>query len=157
MTLYQARKWLIVASLAMTVVAFCFFMVAPVLGYPLRYSQAQTVLQIVLPVFLGYLGAATQFVFQKSPAPDEVVAARPLMGLLVKGPIAVSALMIVAVVVAFGYSNRAAATPGEGLAVEQLSAAVTAAMGLLAATTNSIVAYLFAVEKKAVRPSAKKG
>lgn len=56
MSVYQARKWLIVASLTMAAASFSFFMLAPVFGYPLRYSQAQLVLQIVLPVFLGYLG-----------------------------------------------------------------------------------------------------
>jgi hypothetical protein len=157
MTLYQARRWLIVASLAMAGSAFCFFMLAPVLGYPLRYSQAQSVLQIVLPVFVGYLGAATQFVFRRSLQSDDGVAARPLMGLLIKGPIGVSALMMIAVMIAFGYSNRMAASPGEGLAVEQLSTGITAAMGLLAVTTNTIVAYLFVAEKKAGRSSAKKG
>jgi hypothetical protein len=148
MSAYQTRKWLIVASLAMAALSFCFFTLAPVVGYPLRYSQAQSVLQIVLPVFLGYLGAASQFVFQRSPPPDDAVGTHPLTGLLVKGPMAVFSLMMVVLIVAFGYSNRMAAPPGDGMSAEQLSAGVTAAMGLLAVTTNVIVAYLFSVEKK---------
>jgi hypothetical protein len=147
-TIYQARRWLIITSLTLAAMAFCFFMLAPVLGYPLRYSQAQGVLQIVLPVFLGYLGAATQFVFQRAPVQHDTITAPPMMELLIKGPIAVFALMIVAAVIAFGYSNRMAAAPGEGMSVEQLSASVTAAMGLLAVTTNAIIAYLFAIERK---------
>ena len=60
--------------------------------------------------------------------------------------------MMVVLLVAFGYSNRVAASPGDGMSAEQLSAGVTTAMGLLAVTTNVIVAYLFAAEKKATRP-----
>lgn len=147
MSLYHARKWLIVASLATAAGAFCFFMLAPLAGYPLRYSQAQLVLQIVLPVFLGYLGAATQFVFQKTPPPEELISVRPMMDLLIKGPITLFLLMISVVIAAFGYSNRASAQPGDGMTVEQLSGGITAAMGLLAVTTNAIVAYIFGIEK----------
>ena len=153
MTLFQARKLLIVASLTASAASFCFFVLAPVLGYPLRYAQAQTVLQIVLPVFLGYLGAASQFVFKTKPGADDAVEAHPLMLVLIRGPIAIFALMMVVLVVAFGYSNRAAALPGDGMTAELLSAGVTTAIGLLAVTTHAVVAYLFAVEKK---PSGRK-
>jgi len=154
MSVYEARKWLIIASLAMAALSFCFFILAPVFGYPLRYSQAQSVLQIVLPVFLGYLGAASQFAFQKSPPADTAVAG-PLTGLLVKGPIAVFALMMVVLVVAFGYSNRPTASPGDGMSAELLSTGVTVAIGLLAVTTNVIIAYLFAAEKKPAKAEKK--
>jgi uncharacterized membrane protein YidH (DUF202 family) len=150
MSVYHARRWLIGASLIAAGSAFCFFMLAPVLGYPLRHSQAQSVLQIVLPVFLGYLGAATQFVFQKTPSPEDAFTISPTMSLLVRGPIALFLGMIAVAIFAFGYSNRLSAPPGEeGMSVDQLSTAVTAATGLLAVTTNVVVAYLFAVEKKA--------
>ena len=158
MSAYQARKWLIIASLVMAALSFCFFILAPVFGYPLRFSQAQSVLQIVVPVFLGYLGAASQFAFQKLPPADTVVAG-PLTGLLIKGPIAVFAFMMIVLLVAFGFSNRATALPGDGMSAEQLSAGVTAAMGLLAVTTNVIVAYLFVAEKRPAKekPPAKAG
>jgi len=43
------------------------------------------------------------------------------------------------------------------MSVEQLSYGVTAAMGLLAVTTNAIVAYLFAVEERPDKKPSKKG
>ena len=55
MTVFEARRWIIVASLVIAGAAFSFFVIAPVLGYPLRFSQAMSILQIVFPVFLGYL------------------------------------------------------------------------------------------------------
>jgi hypothetical protein len=149
MSVYQARKWLVVASLGVAAASFTFFILAPVFGYPLRYSQSQTILQIIFPVFLGYLGAATQFAFQKAPPAVRTITARPMMELLVKGPVIVFCIMVIVSVIAFGYSNRASSLPGEGMSVDVLATTVTAALGLLAVTTNAIVSYLFSVEERA--------
>ena len=157
MTVYEARRWIIVASLLIAGAVFCFFVVAPALGYPLRFSEALSIVQIVFPVFVGYLGAASQFVFQKSPPPDDATAARPLMALLLYGPLSLFLLVIVLATLVFGYSNRASAAPGDGMSLEQLRVSVTAAMGLLAVTTSVVVGYLFAVESKSARKSPKKG
>jgi hypothetical protein len=148
MTVFQARKWLVVTSLAITAGSFTFFVLAPVFGYPLKFTQAWTILQIVSPVFLGYLGAATQYAFNNKPTPGGRAHANPLMDLLVKGPVGVFCLMLIGSVVAFGYSNRADARPDTGMSLADLSNLVTAALGLLAVTTNVIVAYLFSVEQK---------
>lgn len=156
MTVFEARRWIIVASLVIAGAVFSFFVIAPVLGYPLRFSQAVSILQIVFPVFLGYLGAATQFVFQKSPPTDDTIQARPLMGLLIHGPIGLFVLIMVVVTSVFGYSNRASAVPGDGIGVDQLRMLITAALGSLAVTTNVVVAYLFAVQSKAERNTPKK-
>jgi hypothetical protein len=156
MTVFEARRWIIVASLVIAGAAFSFFVIAPVLGYPLRFSQAVSILQIVFPVFLGYLGAATQFVFQKSPPPEDTIQTRPLMGLLIHGPIGLFVLIMVVVTSVFGYSNRASAGPGDGIGVDQLRTLITAALGLLAVTTNVVVAYLFSVQGKAERKPPKK-
>jgi O-antigen/teichoic acid export membrane protein len=150
MSLFGARRWLVGASLVLAGAAFCFFVLAPVLGYPLRYSQAQSLLRVVLPVFLGYLGAATQFAFQKKHEQTDPPAS-PMLPLLVIGPIALFVVMMVVGIVAFGYSNRAQAPPGDGMSAEQLGNAVSGAMGLLAVTTNVIVAYLFRAERKSER------
>lgn len=148
MTVYQARKWLVVASLAVAGSSFVFFILAPVFGYPLRYSQSFTILQIIFPVFVGYLGAATQFVFQKIPPASGAITARPMLELMVKGPVMIFCIMVLSTVVAFGYSNRLSAPPGDGMSVDLLSSTVTVALGLLAVTTNVTVAYLFSVERQ---------
>lgn len=148
MTVFQARKWLIIASLGVATTSFAFFILAPVFGFPLRFSQAITILQIIFPVFLGYLGAATQFVFQRTSTAASAVKARPMMELLVKGPVIVFCIMVTVAIIAFGYSNRASAAMGEGMSVDFLAGVVTAALGLLAVTTNVIVAYLFSVEEQ---------
>jgi hypothetical protein len=65
MTTDEARRWIVLASLTITGAVFVFFLLAPVSGYPLEIAQAQGIFQIVLPVFLGYLGSATHFVFKR--------------------------------------------------------------------------------------------
>jgi hypothetical protein len=64
----DARKWLVLASLSMTAVLFVFFIIAPAFGFPLTFGQARGLLEIILPVFLGYLGSASHFVFSQRSA-----------------------------------------------------------------------------------------
>jgi hypothetical protein len=107
-----------------------------------------SILQIVLPVFLGYVGAATQFAFGSQQAHAPEVHTNPMMNILVKGPIMVFGLALLGGVFAFGYSNRSDAPAGEGMRVDDLATVVTTALGLLAVSTNAIVAYLFSVERQ---------
>lgn len=140
----RSRRWLLLASLAVTSVDLVFFILAPSFGYPLEYPQNLRVMQLVLPVTLGYLGAMTHFVFQRhSPRVTLSAQVLPFVDLLVRGPIAIFALATTAAIVAFGWSNRAAAPPGRGMSVDALSLTITASLGLLTVTTNAIVAYLF--------------
>lgn len=144
----QARVWLIKTSLLFTSAAFSFFLLAPVFGYPLTWDQATRILQIILPVFLGYLGSASHFVFVRKDSSASVsYRSRPgsLFPLLVQGPVWAFAVAIVAAVVAFGYSNRLKAPPGTGMSVDTLAIVVAAALGILAATTSLILARLFSV------------
>ena len=62
MTVDQARKWLILSSLIITGVQMIFLFVAPIVDSPI-FSKISDLLQIVTPVFLGYLGSASHFIF----------------------------------------------------------------------------------------------
>lgn len=90
MTIDSARKWLIVSSLVITGSQMLFLLVAPTIGFPLSYPKNLNLLQIVSPIFLGYLGAASHFIFQ-NPAPAVPVQNR-FLGLLVKGPLVIYVL-----------------------------------------------------------------
>lgn len=141
-----ARLWLVAASLLMSGSLIVFFLLAPAIGYPLEFAQSLRILEIVLPVFLGYLGAAALYAFRESPADDHIEfrpAAAPLVMLLVKGPVITFAIAFVALLFAFGMTNRQSAPPGSGINVDQLAAGMTAILGLLTVTTNVAVAYLF--------------
>lgn len=146
MTVTEARTWLITLSLAITGLIFVFFGIAPVIGYPLTYPEAIRLLEIVLPVFIGYLGSATQFVFSpSSQQPDlRTSADATQLGLLVKGPIIVWGAGSFAVIAAFGFSNRLSAAPGDTrMSLDALAGLLTAGLSLLTVTTSVAIAYLF--------------
>ena len=142
----DARKWLILASLGMTACLFVFFLVAPTIGFPLTFSQARGLLEIVLPVFLGYLGSASHFVFshRSKLKRQQAEASQEMTILLIRGPVIIFALICACAVAVFGYSNRIEAPVGSGMSLETLASFLSAALGLLAVTTSIASSYLFA-------------
>ena len=141
MSMEAARKWLIVASLAITGFQMMFFLIAPSFDFPLTYPRNLDILQIISPVFLGYLGSASHFIFK--PRSAVVSVENQYLGLLVKGPLLIYMLVVIGAIVAFGYSNRYGAPIGSGMSVDNLSTALSLALGLLAVTTGIISSYLF--------------
>jgi hypothetical protein len=145
MTTDGARAWLITASLAATGAAFVFFLAAPAIGYPLTWEQSIRLFEIVLPVFVGYLGAAVHFVFKIPRDTNQPqLPVSPLFGLLVRGPFILFVFACITSLWVFGFSNRAEAPPGQGMNVDTLAWAFSAALSLLAVTTTVVVTSLFA-------------
>ena len=93
--------------------AFVFFALAPALGYPLTYADAINVLKIIVPVFAGYLGAAVLFFGSGEPAEASEPPSRMLL-LLVRWPVLVFGLGMVALLIGFPLSNRSEYT-GSGM------------------------------------------
>jgi len=141
MTVNRARRWLILFSLCVTGVQIVFFVAAPALGFPLQYPKNLDLLQIVSPVFLGYLGAASHFIFQ-NPAPD-VPVQNEFLGLLVKGPIIIYSAAVIAALSAFAYSNRQGAVIGNGMSIDALAMTMSISLGVLAVSTGILTSYLF--------------
>ena len=148
MTIVQARKWLILSSLIITGSQVIFLFVAPALEFPLSYPKNLDLLQIVTPVFLGYLGSAAHFIFMTPP--PKVPANNEYLGLLVKGPIIIYACAMVAAFGSFAYSNRMGAPIGSGMSVDNLATAISISLGILAVTTGVIISYLFAANQGTV-------
>ena len=142
MTADLARRWLIFASLLITGLQITFLLVCPAFGFPLEYKKCLDLLQIVTPVFLGYLGSAVHFIFM-NPAPPAVSVNTEFLGPLVKGPIAIYAVAMLAAFSAFGYSNRNGAPIGDAMTVDNLATSISISLGVLAVTTGVIVSYLF--------------
>jgi hypothetical protein len=152
MTAHNARRWIIYSSLGLTAAAICFFFIAPAVGYPLTFAQSLRALEIILPVFLGYLGSATLFVFRVPSANDarEVHRAASfspglgeLAGVLVRGPIILVAISFLVLVSVFGVTNSPHAAPGAGISIDQFTAGISTILGLLTVTTNIAVTHLF--------------
>jgi hypothetical protein len=145
MTVLKAQIFIVVSSLVLTGSLLLFYIMSPILGYPLEFDQAIRLIQINTPIFLGFLGSATQFLFTGDKTRARLIDEhlQPLLRILVVGPIAVFAVATIACLVAFGVSNRQSAAAGQGMSVDSLSVLLTAILGLLAVTTSVIVSYLF--------------
>jgi hypothetical protein len=145
MTILKAQMFIIVSSLAATGLLLIFYIIAPILGYPLEYDQSIRLIQINTPVFLGYMGSATQFLFTGNTDRARLIdkGLESLLRVLVIGPIIVFAAATAACLIAFGITNRQSAASGTGMTVENLSVLLTAVLALLAVTTSVIVSYLF--------------
>jgi len=151
MTPDQARTWIIRTSLLLTTALFAFVVIAPTAGYPLDPSSNHVIrlLQIVTPVFVGYLGSAAHFVFgDTSGSASNQPQLSPNAVLLIKGPVLAWVVMSTLCFTAYGLSNRPSAAPGSGWSFDFLSGLLTVTLSLLTATTNLAVAYLFKAEKK---------
>lgn len=150
MTIDSARKFVILTSLTATGLVFVFFLVAKPLGFPLDWDEVQRIVEVLLPVFVGYLGTATHFLFHnpQNDASVELGSRAPLLGILIKGPIVIFTAASIAILFAFGYSNRHGAPQGSGMSVDQLAWAFTAALGILTVTTSVAVSYLFSLGRK---------
>lgn len=149
MTIDEARKWIILSSLIITGGQLVFLLVAPAINFPLTYPKNLDLLQIVSPVFLGYLGAASHFIFRKSSSIHSVQ--NQYLGYLVKGPIIIYCAAITAAFSAFAYSNRNLAEIGTGMSVDNLGTAISISLGILAVTTSVITSYLFSAEDETNR------
>lgn len=148
----EARRWIILSSLIATGVQIVFLFIAPAIGVPLEYPKNLDLLQIVLPIFLGYLGSAAHFVFMTPP--PAVTVNNQFLGLLVKGPVIIYACALVAAFGAFWYSNREGAPIGGNMSVDHLANAMSISLGVLAASTGIIVSYLFVVNQNARTPNS---
>ena len=157
MTIHKARVWLVNASLATTATVFVFFLIAPTIGYPLTFEQSIRLIEIILPVFFGYIGTATNFIFgakYNEPA-DDTNNISELLGILVRGPVIVFSLACIAALTAFGISNGENASPGSGMSLDVLAGVLAAALGLLTISTSALVISLFPATFKTPKPEAK--
>jgi len=152
MDIHAARTWLIKASLGITGANFLFFATAPSLGYPLEWPESVRLLQIVFPVFAGYLGTATYFLFRSSSnvRVRRTRGSSEQLALLVRGPVIIWGLGSLGAIAAFGFSNRSG-TLNPGMEIDDLATLLTAALGLLAVSTNVVVGYLFGLEEKGAK------
>jgi hypothetical protein len=144
----EARYWLVKLSLIISGCFLGFMVLAPAFRFPLTWAQAQQLIQVVIPVFVGYLGAATAFVVGHTRPRAIQISNLRLMRLLVKGPVLVFSIGMAAALIAFGVSNSRFAPIGSGMSVEQLGWVVSSLLGLLTVTTNALIVRLFGAEER---------
>jgi hypothetical protein len=143
MTAKAARLWLVNVSLVVIGAEFVFFLLGPLLGYPLTFAQSLRLLEIITPTFFGYLGSAAHFLFKSDPLAKMRPGSSGLLGVLVRGPVILFVLITGVTLVAFGVSNRVTASAGSGMDIDTLALCFASALSLLAVTTTVLVGYLF--------------
>ena len=144
----KERKRLILMSLVSSACVFVFFLLAPALGYPLAWEQSIRLIELIVPVFVGYLGAAAHYIFQSTSGSTKVAPMPELASLVTFGPLLVFLIGSGVVLFVFGYTNRSSAFPGTGMNIDVLSAIFTALLGLLTVTTSVAISYFFSLETR---------
>jgi hypothetical protein len=142
LTVDGARLAIVGFSLGITGILFAFLILAPALGMPFNPGRDENVrlIEIIAPVFFGYLGSAAHFVFRSQRGTNISVADEQLLGLLVYGPFLVFIFVNIALFLAFYLYNR---PNGPGMNVEELSKWFSVGLGILTCTVSVISSYIF--------------
>jgi hypothetical protein len=146
----SARLWLVKASLIIIGANFVFLIAAPALGYPLTFDRALVVAEMIVPLFVGYLGAAAAYAFSAGERTSPKIKDANLVKLMVQGPVFLAAVLSVVLYAVFGWTNwpRPGLITGYGMPYEVLTACIALILSIYTATTGAAFGYLFATEKK---------
>jgi hypothetical protein len=118
-------------------------MAAPYLNVPFndRMNENVRLIEVVLPVFFGYLGSASHFLFNTNRGREVEPGQQELLFWLIVGPFAVSTIFLLALFSVFWLSGGS--SNSRGMDFDTLSRWFSWAMALLACTVSVITAYLF--------------
>jgi drug/metabolite transporter (DMT)-like permease len=143
MTAVDARRKLILLSLVTTVIFSAFLIISP-LFTPFSSKEALQVVQVVFPVFAGYIGAAVLFLFRGNPSIG-TVADPSLLNTLIYAPFIVFWCLAAAVLFYFYLSNQP--DHGQGMTFPELMTYVTLIISFMNVTTGALGAFLFQSEE----------
>lgn len=143
----EARQRIVVLSLATTVVAAGFLIISPLL-IQLETQDAYRVVQIIFPVFAGYLGSAVLFLFQRRAGRTRVQDPQ-LLRYLVLGPFFIFWFLGIVLFIFFWASNLPGGIPG--MSVDQLSNYVTMLVSFMNVTVGALTSFLFNAEEQAAK------
>ena len=147
-----ARRWLVLSSLVLVALHAAFLVLAPGLGYPLRYPQAFRLLESITPIFFSFLAAAATFIVGGAGPAAKIqipVNNAALFTILLHGPIYVLGGINAIGFLAFGITNRIGAPTESGMRADDLARLLTITMSLLMATSSALVGWLFNVKNLA--------
>lgn len=144
------RIWIIKAIFILIVGFLLLFVAAPIFfGYPLDHQQRMRLIQLILPVFIGYLSSAIKYKFSNKTNKLKLNKSNdPAIRLLIKGSVYLFAFGMLLFWIEFWYTNRPNSPLGTGITIDQLVWYITVMLVLLTGTTGHIVASLFPGEKE---------
>jgi hypothetical protein len=144
----SARIAIITYSLSITGILMLFLFVAQPLGMRFDYAKGENLhlIDIILPTFLGYLGAASHFLFNANRGREVGKQNESMLKILVHGPFLIFILSVSALFFTYYLTHRPL-DPSEPridpLNYSDLSRYLSICLALLAATVSVISSYLF--------------
>lgn len=148
-TAQSARIAVVVYSLAISGGTILFLILAQPLGIKgFDYHQEQNLrlIDVVLPTFFGYLGAASHFLFNSNNGRDVDEKNALLLRILIHGPFVIFILAVCALFFTYHTTNQVLANDDPrvaGLDFASLSRYLSICLALLAATVSILSSYLF--------------
>lgn len=147
MTPLEARRTIVLYSLMTTVVLTGFLIVSPLL-IQIESQDTYRLVQIVFPVFAGYLGSAVLYLFQG--ARSEVTVADPtLLKYIVYGSFSIFWFLDVAVF-GFFYLSNMPEIKIKGMQLGELANYLTLLIAFMNVTIGAMTAFLFNVNSSRV-------
>lgn len=140
-----ARMAVILYSLSISGFLIVFLILAQPLGLRFDYGAQQNMqlIDVVLPTFFGYLGAASHFLFNANCGREIDEQNAGMLRIIIHGPF----IVFIAAVAALFYAHQVSLTPHdpriEPMEFTTLSWYLAVCLALLAATVGIISSYLF--------------
>jgi hypothetical protein len=142
LTVSGARLVIVFFSLAITGILLCLFVLSPLLGIPFNPGRNEhfRLVEIVLPVFLGYLGNASHFIFRSHRMVEPQVLDERILAMLVYGPFIIYIFFNTSLFLSFYLCNQ---PDGSGMPIDELTRWFSIALGVLTGTISIINSYVF--------------
>ena len=141
------QRFAITSSISMLAICSAFLVFAPLTKYPLDFEQSMKIIQVIIPLFAGYLASASMGLTSKNKPRNTKIDENIIY--LMKGVFFLIVFMILSLFIVFGVANW----PSDNLAYESidfsfdsLSLMISLILGIHTATTTVIVGYLFGVQ-----------
>lgn len=155
----SARLAIVSYSLAITGSLIVFLILAQPLGMRFDFGQEQNLrlIDVVLPTFVGYLGAASHFIFNANRGREVDDQNVPMLRILIHGPFLIFIVAVIALFIAHYSSHRplADADPRiDRMDFAALSRYLSICLALLAGTISILSSYLFGSPPRTDVPNA---
>lgn len=144
----SVRIVVIYSSLIVVLASFVVFISGPIWGLRLDYEKGQQLqlIQIITPTFVSYLSTAVVYAAFSKAIPEPQGQRGQILRIVSVGVLCIFAAGIVVATAMYYFSANGALQYGR-LNFERYSMIITMLLGLLAATTSAVAAFLFSVAR----------
>ena len=138
----------------LTTTVFAGLLILSPLVLPVSTQDAYRVVQIVFPVFAGYLGSAVLFLFRQQRGPT-YIQDPTLLKYLLLGPFFIFWFLGLIVFAFFWASNLPGGIPG--MSIDELANYVTMLVSFMNVTIGALTSYLFQTQDQSSQSTRSAG